>query len=144
MANYVRGNRETQQALRLLRDSIMVPMGESGNEALKPTLAAAKNNVPRRTGRLRRSLRIIRRRKGMKVRFRVGPYSTTKALWYLLARIATVLEFGRNSRAPFEGRAWMRRAFEETRKQIIDIYGKQLGPAVEKRAAKVASRKKRF
>lgn len=145
MAKYVRGDRETQQALRLLRDNILVPMGEAGQEALKPTLAEAKSNVPRRSGQLRKSLRILRRRKGMMVKFRVGPYSTNTALWYHLARVATVLEFGRKGgkRGTIAPMGWLRRSFEATKDQIAKIYGERLGPAVEKRAAKVASRLKR-
>jgi HK97 gp10 family phage protein len=102
-------------------------------------LAAAKENVPVRTGKLRDALAIILDKKSPKTapRYFLGPDRKTKAFY------AHIVEWGR---APSDGdngmpgSRFMTRAYESCRQQAVEIFGKVIGPAIEQQAAKLRAK----
>ena len=147
---YVSGDAETRRNMRELAKYVATPANQAARKALRPMLAAAKRNAKEsdETGSLRKSLTVKRQTKSPKLhpRFRVGPDAG-----YVgpdgrkPVRYAHLINYGKvnsdGSQTP--GTRFMDRAFEENAQGTVDIFGKELGPAIEKRAAQLAAKQRK-
>jgi hypothetical protein len=140
--NYTRGVRETQLALRTLKDIMHKPLLEAAKQALAPALADLKASAPRDSGLLASRIGMVRARTGnrLKVRFVMGAIGRGKREHKLLSLVSTLLEFGRapnsdSGKGGFAPRFWMRQSFERTAKQVIATYKAALGPAILRQIA---------
>jgi HK97 gp10 family phage protein len=142
----VQGIRQTQMNLRELGQYVSTPANSAARKALRPTLAEAKSNAPKKYGLLRKSLTIKKSRSSKyRPKFRVGPVASAegpngeKPIKY-----AHITEFGRapnkSGKGGMKGTRWLTRAYESTRDGVSAIFGAEIGPAIEKRAAKLAQK----
>jgi HK97 gp10 family phage protein len=145
----VHGVRQTKLNLRELGQYVSTPANAAARKALRPTLAEAKSNAPKKSGLLRKSL-TIKKSRSQKARpkFRVGPDAATegpngeKPIKY-----AHITEFGRapnkGGKGGMKGTRWLTRAYESTRDGVSAIFGAEIGPAIEKHAARLAQKARR-
>jgi hypothetical protein len=137
----VQGVDDARRAFRELARNLAAPMNEASKRSLDPTLAAAKENVPVRTGRLKRALAIVRAKDSPKTkpRYFVGPDRKRKVFY------GHLVEWGRPDNADgkggVKGTRFLTRAFDSTKTRIPQIWGATIGPAIEKHAARLAQRK---
>ncbi|RWG80944.1 MAG: hypothetical protein EOQ69_19370 [Mesorhizobium sp.] len=156
----VRGDRQVAAALRELSRQVAVPLGATSRFALQPTLKQAKANVralpfKEDSGALEQSLVIKQKPRTSKLNptFQVGPDSSfekwTPFGFRRPVKYAHLDEFGTaphyqpnrgvthpgSPPMPFLGPAYV-----TTREQVVDRFGKKIGPEMEKRAAKLAAK----
>lgn len=143
------GARQLNQTLKDIVPGLNTPIQQAQRKAMRPMLRAAKAKLKANgsylTGELYRLLSIIRDRTASKANptMIVGP-DKSKGPGY---RKAHLVEFGTSPHPIGEGMhpgqaaaPFMRPAFEETKDEMIDVFGKEIGPAVERRAAQLARR----
>ena len=140
----VSGVSETIRNLKQVASLVAPAANEASKRALEPTLAAAKDNVPKRLGLLKRSL-ILRRLKSSP---KMAPvYVVTVKAGSRARRYAHVAEFGRapnaDGKGAVRGSRAVTNAFESTKDAALKIWGATFGPALEKSAARLAARAKR-
>lgn len=158
----VRGDRAVAAALRELSRQVAVPLSATSRFALQPTLTQARANaralpLKEETGTLAASLTIKQKPRSSKLSptTQVGPdasferetaFGVRKPVKY-----AHLVEFGTaphyqpgrgvthpgSPPHPFLGPAYV-----STRDQVVDRFGKKIGPEMEKRAAKLAAKGK--
>jgi HK97 gp10 family phage protein len=146
----IKGVGTTKSAFRQLQTGLAVPVNEASRKALRPTLAAAKANLKangsNKTGALMSLLTIRRDPTSPKDKTVTVVAPSTKTPHY---REAHLVEFGTaphfepkiNHMHPgADPKPFMRPAFEETKEEVVKIFGDSIGPAVEKRAASLAKR----
>jgi hypothetical protein len=156
----VRGDKAVAAALRDLAKQISVPLATTSRFALQPTLKQAKANVRAQpftesSGALAESLVIKRKPRSSKVNptFQVGPdasfekwtpFGFRRPVNYAhLDEFGTAPHFqpGRGVTHPGSpARPSLGPAYYSTREQVVDRFGKKLGPEMEKRAAKLAAK----
>lgn len=143
------GGAATARVLRQIVPGLAVPLNEASRKAMKPMLAAAKANAPKDTGALRRSLTVKRRRspKDKPVHV-VGPRKdATGKDGRKPVKYAHIVEWGRaagkDGKGAMAGTRFLTRAFESTSEQVLRLFGAEIGPAIERRAAKLAARGKK-
>lgn len=137
------GADDVARALRELGGAIKTPINAASRKALRPQLAAAKKNAPVKDGDLKRSLTIKRDSKAPKSKptHVVGPKADyvgkdgAKPVKY-----AHIVEFG-SADGTKAGTRFLTRAFEETADQVLKTLGDQIGPEIEKAAARKAKRR---
>lgn len=145
----VRGDREAAKALRELGKALNGPAAAAARQALRPTLAEAKRNVPKDTGTLRRALVIRAGSKRSKTRTTtlVGPNKSVRGPDGKRSpvRYAHLVELGHLNRdgSKTPGARYLTRAFESTKDAVIDNFNRLFGVEVEKRAARLAAKVKR-
>jgi len=148
----VTGGSQLRGSLRQISSGLTVPINEASRKALQPTLKAAKRNLKANgsveSGEL---LKLLTIRKDPdtgkdKPRHVVGPATTNPAY-----REAHLVEFGT---APHfqpelhrlhpgaQAKPFLRPAFEETKGEAIKRFGESIGPAIEKRAARLERKRK--
>lgn len=131
--------------MRKIVPGLAVPLNEASRKALKPMLAATKQNAPVRSGALKRSL-AIKKARSPKVRpvHLVGPRSDYQEGDDRPVKYAHILEFGRAANADgkgaIRGTRFMTRAFEATAQQALKILEVELPAAIERRIVKLATR----
>lgn len=136
----VRGVPESVAALRTLAGLVAGPANQASKRAMEPMLAAAKENVPVRTGRLKRALILKRVKKSPKLapRYVIGVAPKAKAAY------AVVVEWGRAANAKghgaLRGTRFMTRAFDANKAEAVRIFGRTIGPAIEEQARKLKAR----
>ena len=139
------GASDVARALNVLGRSLGAPINAASRKALRPMLAAAKRKAPKDEGDLRRSL-IIKadgRAPKSKPRFVVGPSkSYVGADGDKPVKYAHVVEFGSADGSKPAAR-FMSSAFEETKDDVLKILGDEIGPQIEKAAARKLARKAR-
>lgn len=136
-------------AFRQLQSGLTVPINEASRKALQPTVRASKSNLKANgsvvTGQLVKLMTVKRDPTSKKDRptHLVGPDAKTGHY-----RVAHLVEFGTAphvvdgklhpgaAAAPF-----LRPAFEETKDEVVRLFGATIGPAIEKRAAKLAKKR---
>jgi HK97 gp10 family phage protein len=158
----VTGDKQVAAALRELANQVGVPLGATSRFALQPTLKAAKANVKalplkESTGTLAASLVIRQKPRTSKLNptFQVGPSSgfqrATEFGSRRPANYAHLVEFGTAPHLqPGRGvthpgsapHPFMAPAYYSTREQVVKRFGEKIGPEMEKRAAKLASKVK--
>lgn len=139
------GAREIQRNFRAMQASLNTPMNEASRKALRPTLRQAKDNLKANgnveTGALLSTLSILRDREAPKDKptYLVGPNSSKSPAY----REAYLIEFGVEPHRVGDSihpghQAWpfMRPSFEATKDEVIAGWGREIGPAIEKWAAK--------
>lgn len=156
----VRGDKETARALRALSQQVAVPLAATSRFALQPTLKAAKSNAKNipskeKTGTLAASLVIKQKSRTSKLNptFQVGPDSgfqrDTPFGSRRPVRYAHLLEFGTAPHyQPGRGvvhpgsrpEPFLTPAYFATRDEVVKRFGDQIGPEMEKRAAKLANK----
>lgn len=145
------GAKALSGAFRQLQSGLTVPINEASRFSLRPTVKAAKEKLKANgsvvTGELAALVTVKRDPTSKKDRptHLVGP--DAKSGHY---RVAHLVEFGTAphmvgdklhpgaAAAPF-----LRPAFEETKDEVIRRFGESIGPAVEKRAARLAKKAKK-
>jgi hypothetical protein len=137
----VTGVPETVRALRETARLVAPAANSASLHSLEPTLAAAKESAPVRTGTLRRSLVIKRDPRSPKAKpvYRVGPSAKSPAVHY-----AHITEFGRmasDGEPAVPGKRWMTAAYEATKAEVVERFGQLFGPALERSAARIAAQK---
>ncbi len=143
MASRVTGHRSTATAFRRIVPGLKAPIGYASRKALQPMLKAARANAPVDSGDLKKSLAIKRDSRARKnvVRNVIGPRADyvgkngDKPVKY-----SHVIEFG-SADGTVKGSRWLTRAFEESKDETIRIFREEIGPAIEKQAAKVAAKR---
>lgn len=148
----ITGVKSVKNAFRQIQSGLTVPVNESMRKALKPTLAAAKANLQANgsveSGRLLKLLTVKKDPTAPKDKpvYVVGPATKNPAY-----REAHLVEFGTAPHFQPElnrmhpgaaAKPFMRPAFEETKDEVVKIFGETIGPAVEKRAAMLAAKAK--
>jgi hypothetical protein len=147
----ISGVSKAKSAFRQVQSGLTVPVNEASRKALAPTLKAAKTNLKTNgsveSGELLKLLTIKKdptARKDRPVHV-VGP--STKSPGY---RAAQLVELGvaphfqpeLNRMHPgAAAKPFLRPAFEETKDAAVRIFGESIGPAIEKRAAKLAKKR---
>ena len=147
-AKRVTGASEATRAMRELA-RLVGPAGNAAcKRALEPTLAVAKQGVPEDTGTLKKSLIIKRDSQSPKTkpRYAVGPDAAAKGKdGRRPVRYAHLAEFGRaanaNGTGGMLGSRFLTKAYEATKEQVVTIFGREIGPAIEKQAARIAVQK---
>jgi HK97 gp10 family phage protein len=152
MAKFVRGTAELRRSFNDLKRHLAVPLNQAGRESLRVTLAEARRNAPVDDGDLKKALAIRRddaNSTPLAPKFKVGVRSDYRGVaGRRPIRYAHLIEFG-VSPHPLKGGAqhpgtranpFMRQAFEATKKEVIARVGKYLGPAIERRAARLAKK----
>lgn len=136
------GADDLARALQTLGRSIGAPINAASRKALRPMLAAAKRNAPVDKGNLKKSLTIKADDKASKARprFVVGPDASYQIGNDRPVKYAHVVEFG-PADGSRPGARFMSSAFEETADQTIKILGDEIGPQIEKAAARKIARK---
>lgn len=141
----VTGGKQIAKALRQVVPGLAVPLNEASRKALKPMLAAAKQNVPVRTGALKRSL-AIKKARSPKIRsvHLIGPRADYQEGENRPVNYASLVEFGRppnaNGKGGIRGTRFMTRAFEATAQQVLKILETELPAAIERRVMKLATK----
>lgn len=144
MASKMTGAADVAAALRKLGSTLQPAVNAAARKSMAPVLKAAKANVPIDDGDLRRSL-VVRKQKSPKgtTRFAVGPSNKfTGKDGDRPVKYAHVVEFG-SADGTKPARRPLTRAYESTKDEAQKVFGKEIGPAVERQAAKVAARAKR-
>lgn len=143
------GVRQTQMNLRELGQYVSTPANAAARKALRPTLAEAKANAPVRFGFLKKALTIKKGRSPKaRPKFRVGPDAAAEGPnGEKPVRYAHLSEWGRapnkNGKGGYKGTRWLTRAYQSTRDGVSAIFGAEIGPAMEKRAAQLAKKARR-
>jgi HK97 gp10 family phage protein len=137
------GAKELAAAFRNIAPGLDAPINASLRKALRPMLAAAKRNTPHK--KIRKALTIKTDRTARKDRPTAVVGGNPKNPDYRLLHLS---EFGTK---PHKIGDWMhpgakaepflRPAFEEKKDETIKILGEEIGPAIEKQAAKVAAKR---
>ncbi|MGE6740249.1 HK97-gp10 family putative phage morphogenesis protein [Allorhizobium pseudoryzae] len=135
------------KAFRAVSLNLATPIAQASKKALKPTLDAAKRNLEANgsveSGKLKKLMTVKRDPKN-KAAHHVGPANTDPAY-----REAHLVEFGAAPHYQPElnrmhpgaaAKPFLQPAFEETADEVLDIFGKEIGPAIEKAALKAAAR----
>lgn len=141
----VTGGKEIAKAMRQVVPGLAVPLNEASRKALKPMLAATKQNAPVRSGALKRSL-AIKKARSPKIRpvHLIGPRADYQEGENRPVKYAHLVEFGRAPNADGKGGAigtrFMTRAFEATAQQVLRILETELPAAIERRIVKIAAR----
>ncbi|RWB65656.1 HK97 gp10 family phage protein [Mesorhizobium sp.] len=154
----IRGNKEAARAIRELAKYVTVPIGASSRFALQPTLKQARSNVTElglkdSTGALRASLTIKPKRRTSKVNptYQVGPNAAYQRGERRPVKYAHLIELGTAPHyQPERGvthpgspaQPFLEPAYLATRDQVVDRFGKKIGPEIEKRATKLAAKGK--
>lgn len=156
----VRGDKETARALRALSQQVGVPLAATSRFALQPTLKTARSNakslpLKESTGTLAASLTIKQKPRTSKLNptFQVGPDSgfqrDTQFGSRRPVRYAHLIEFGTAPHyQPGRGvvhpgsapHPFLTPAYFATREQVVERFGKKIGPEMEKRAAKLRAK----
>lgn len=132
----VTGGAAVARRLRQITPGLTVPLNQASRKAMRPMLRAAKANAPKDDGDLKKSL-IVKNRKGTTI---VGPSSKYVGKdGAKPVRYAHLTEFGRAD-GSMAGTRWLTRAFETTKDLVIETFGREIGPAIEKRAAYLAKK----
>lgn len=137
----VTGHKGVSAAFRSLKTLIGPPANEAARYALQPALAAAKATAPKRTGALKKSLTIKRdsRSPQNKPTYVVGPDKKSRAVHY-----AHLVEFGRigskDGKGAQKATRFLTNAYEATKQQVAQRWAQRIGPAIEKRADKLAKK----
>lgn len=136
------GADDLARALQTLGRSIGAPINAASRKALRPMLAAAKRNAPVDKGNLKKSLTIKADGKASKSRprFVVGPDASYQIDDDRPVKYAHVVEFG-PADGSRPGARFMTAAFEETKDETLKILGAEIGPQIEKAAARKIARK---
>jgi len=148
-SRYVTGDAETRRNLRELARYVSTPATAAARKALRPMLAAAKQNAKESddTGALRSSLTIKKQSKSSKLhpRFRVGPDAGHQKAGRRPVKYAHIVNYGKVNRdgSVTPGTRFMDRAFEAEAQGTVDRFGKELGPAIEKHAAKLGAKSRK-
>lgn len=143
----VSGGKEIAAAMRKVVPGLAVPLNEASRKALKPMLAATKQNAPVDTGALKRSLAIKKARSPkLKPVHLIGPRADYQEGDRRPVRTAHITEFGRapnaDGKGGIRGTRFMTRAFEATAQQVLRILEKELPEAIERRVVKLAARQR--
>lgn len=156
----VKGSRETAAALRQLSSYVSTPVGTASRFALQPTLKAAKSNakaIPFKedTGALEDSMTIKKApdSRPLNQKYQVGPdagyekqtkYGIRKPVKYAhLDEFGTAPHYqpGRGVVHPGQrATPFLTPAYFATRDQVVKRFGDNIGPEMEKRAAKLAAK----
>jgi HK97 gp10 family phage protein len=139
-----------KRALKQLKSGLDVPVAAAQRTALAPVLRDSKANLSANgsvvTGKLRKlmTIRQDRSAKPGKPTAVVGPAATDPAY-----RSGHLVEFGTAPHFQPElnrmhpgaaAKPFLRPAFEKNRDQVIERFGAAIGPAIEKRAARLAAK----
>lgn len=138
------------KAFRAVSLNLATPIAQASRKALKPTAEAAKRNLAANrsvdSGKLQKLITVKRDPKN-KAAHHVGPANTDPAY-----REAHLVEFGTAPHAQPElgrlhpgaaAKPFLAPAFEETADEVLQIFGREVGPAIEKAALKAASKARR-
>lgn len=146
------GFKGAKRALRQLKSGLNVPVAAAQRTALAPVLSDARSNLSANgsvvTGKLKKLLTIKKDQtaKPSRPTMLVGPAATDPAY-----RSAHLVEFGTaphfqpelNKMHPgAAAKPFLRPSFEKNRDKVIERFGASIGPAIEKRAAKLAAKGK--
>ena len=146
------GFNELENAMRQLGGKVARRAGIAGMKmALKPTLTEARRQIPERTGKLKKALKIRvgkTKKKSLAV-VRVSLSENTANLFTGQTFYGGFQEFGwrsgprrlGDSRKQNPGEHFMQNAWEETRGTVLNDFKGYLGQAIEKAAAKLANKK---
>ncbi len=145
MASRVSGHRELARNLRKLAKFVERPIAEAQRVSLKPLLARSKNNLrankSNKTGGLSRSMAIRSPRATVKGKKRALVGATGKGRGK-----AHLAEFGTDPHwqpklakmhPGARAKPFLTPAYEEERRAVIKNFGKILGPAMERQAARL-------
>lgn len=139
------GAKAMANAMNRTAPALNRPINAASRKALQPMLRQSKANTPHKS--VKKAL-VIRR----------DPNSRSDILTHVVGgnpknpdyRLLHLLEFGT---APHMIKGWMhpgsrkqpflRPAFEATKDQVIEVLGKEIGPELEKQAARMAKKKAR-
>ncbi len=155
MTKYVKGVAELRRSFNDLKRHLAVPLNQAGREALRVTLAEARRTAPVDDGDLKKALAIRRDDQNstpLNPKFKLGVRSDYRGVaGRRPIRYAHLVEFGVMPHTLHGGaqhpgtspRPFMRQAFEATKKEVINRVGRYLGPAIERRAARLAAKKAR-
>lgn len=139
----VSGAADIVAALNYLSGEIGTPSARAARKALTPTLKAARKNAPKDEGDLKKSLTVKRvaRMPQNKNKHLIGPRADFVGDdGDAPVRYAHITEFGKAD-GSVRGTRWMSRAFEETKDEAVEIYAREIGPEIEKAAARKAKRR---
>ncbi|RWK12533.1 hypothetical protein [Mesorhizobium sp.] len=156
----VKGDRQVAAALRELSRQVAVPLSATSRFALQPTLTQARANaralpLKEETGTLAASLTIRQKAGSSKLSptTQVGPnasferetpYGLRKPVKYAhLVEFGTAPHYQPGRGVTHPGSAphpFMMPAYVSTRDQVVDRFGKRIGPEMEKRAQKLAAK----
>lgn len=137
------GAADIAAAFAAVGGNLATPMAAASRKALRPMLKQAKATAPVDSGDLKKSLTVKRSRRVPKgvVEHQVGPSKDyVGADGSKPIRYAHLTEFGKADGSQ-KGTRWMSRAFEETKAETIEEFGKAMGPEIEKAAARRAKRR---
>lgn len=149
----ITGARKVHRRVRSLATYVNQPVDATSRKALRPTLNAAKQHIRSAdfedsTGALLKSMTIKRNRFTRRTRrdFRVGPNASfvgergRKPVKY-----AHIIEFGSSGNAAghpgVKPQPFLTPAYYQTRDDVVRIFGRDIGQALEKRAAKLNAKK---
>ncbi len=145
----VTGGKAVVKALRHVVPGLAVPLNEASRKALAPMLSTARANAPRRTGALAKSL-AIKRAKSAKARpvhlvgprkDYVGPSGEKPVRYAHLAEFGSVPRFnGKRMDRGTPPQPFLTPAFEATKNLVLEIFGREIGPAIERRIKKLAKK----
>ncbi|NBB47103.1 hypothetical protein GVN24_02315 [Rhizobium sp. CRIBSB] len=143
----VTGAAGIQKAFRQVALNLAAPISQASRKALKPTVQAAKRNLAANgsvdSGKLQKLITVKRDPKN-KAAHHVGPSSEDPAY-----RQGHLVEFGvaphfqpeLNRMHPgAAAKPFLTPAFEETADQVMQIFGQEVGPAIEKAAIRAAAK----
>lgn len=138
----ISGADDLARALATLRGAIGAPINASSRKALIPMRAAARRNAPVDKGNLKKSLTIKADGKASKSRprFVVGPDASYQIDDDRPVKYAHVVELG-PADGSRPGARFLTAAFEETKGETLKILGAEIGPQIEKAAARKIARK---
>lgn len=145
------GVRSTKAAFRQLQSGLTVPINEASRKALRPVLREAKANLKANgsveSGELLSLMTIKRDPEAPKNRptHVVGPDSKKSGHYRVahLVELGTAPHFQPELNKMHPGAAakpFLRPAFEEKKDEAIKMFGETIGPAIEKRAARLAKK----
>ena len=147
------GVRSTKAAFRQLSTGLTVPINEASRKALQPMLRQAKANLKANgsvaSGELLSLMTVKQDPEAPKNRptHVVGP--STKSPGYRkahLVELGTAPHFQPELNRMHPGAAakpFLRPAFEEKKDEAVKVFGASIGPAIEKRAARLAKKAKK-
>ena len=121
---------------------LLPAISEASRASLKPMLAAARENVPVRSGALKKSLAVKKLRSArLKPSYAVGPRSDyVGKAGQKPVRYAHLAEFGRppnaDGKGEEKGTRFLTRAFRATASEALRIFEQTVGPAFLKRLSK--------
>ncbi|WP_275782433.1 HK97-gp10 family putative phage morphogenesis protein [Pararhizobium gei] len=135
------------KAFRAISLNLATPIAQASKKAFKPTVEAAKRNLDANgsveSGKLKKLITVKRDPKN-KAAHHVGPANTDPAY-----REAHLVEFGTAPHMQPElgrmhpgaaAKPFLTPAFEETADEVLQIFGREIGTAIEKAALKAAAK----